>query len=41
VRAEHARELAVAEHGLDADRLVLGEPAEPGDPGVVVELTAH
>lgn len=39
-RAEALREEIVREAGVDGARLLVGAPAAPGDPGVVLELAA-
>jgi hypothetical protein len=39
-RAEAVRDALVAQHGVDAVRLAIEEPAGEGDPGVVIALAA-
>jgi len=39
-RAEAVRRVAVDEHGVDAAHLLIGDPAPPGDPGIVLELAS-
>lgn len=40
-RAEAVKAFAVSDFGIAADRLSIGDPAPPGDPGVLLELAAR
>jgi hypothetical protein len=39
-RAEVARDSLLEEGGLSAERVSIGEPVGPGDPGVIMELAS-